>query len=479
MQLQPAAEGNNISKRTTSSLVLLQWFTMMVQHLPSHHSLDLNNNFGAPANDAESDEENRSDSELFTLVNAYDWPAVLARVTTHPSEAKLIGGAAGRMPLHMACEHDAPAVVVQSLLKAYPEASVCIGSSNMTPLHITCSSQEASVHVIRVLLELGVQGQCALQDLDGDTPLHTACRCGANLDVLEVLLQAYPQAVHERDLEGLTPLLRMWVRCFVMLGSDAIESVRGPADLVGELGDAWKKTDLLLCAAHYGSVDHRPAHHTFSLHAAAAVDCPRPIVRIAATVYADQLMLQDEQGRTPLMLAAEAPIYKVRDLSDDGYTFEDVIDGDDAAAIVTGAEGSDDAATDAQPSVLEILLQACQGEATSAACVTDHSGRLPLHVALQTGKKWNQGVLSLVEAFPESLGSAIEGPIPKDAIKLRSPDTGLYPFMLASVRENGDLTTSYEILRHSPSVMVNLVKGIHSRRTSLDVDLDMNKGSIN
>ncbi|GKY99362.1 hypothetical protein MPSEU_000891000 [Mayamaea pseudoterrestris] len=445
-----------------------------------------NHNSSGTTTDSETDDETvhrRSsepsgvDSLLYSLVQAYDWPGVLARVTSHPLEASLVGGTQGRTPLHMACEHDAPAVVIQSLLKAHPDASIKTGSSNMTPLHITCSSSDASVHVIRVLLELGSTGQCGLQDLDGDTPLHTACRCGASLDVLEVLVQAYPGAVHQRDYEGLTPLLRLWVRYFVILGNDVIEGVRGPADLVGELGDAWKKTDLLLHAAHFGSLERRYSNasassngNSFSLHAAASVDCPRPIVKIAATVYPEQLLQRDEKGRTPLMCAAQAPIYKVQDLSDDGYSLEDVIHGDNASG-----DDNEDITSDAQqPSIIELLLQACQGEATSAACITDENGRLPLHVALQTGKKWSQGVQALVEAFPDSLGSPMRG-----------NDTtynGMYPFMLAAQRENADSTTAYEILRHSPAVMASRLlhrcSDVAMAKTPLDV-LDMDKGNIN
>lgn len=419
--------------------------------------------------DSETDEEkNHEDSVLMSLVHAYDWAAVLARVTAHPSEAKLVG-AEGRTPLHMACEHDAPAVVIQSLLKAYPDASVQIGSSNMTPLHITCSSQDASVNVIRVLLELGNNAQCSLRDVDGDTPLHTACRCGASLDVLEVLIQANPQAVHQRDLEGLTPLLRLWVRYFVILGNDVIEGVRDQADLVGELGDAWKKTDLLLHAAHYGSLERREASSTFSLHAAAAVDCPRAVVNIAATVYPDQLLQQDDKGRTPLMLAAQAPIYKVRDLSDDGYSLEDIIHGDNVAG-----DSIDDTSNDSQPSVIELLLQSCQMESTSAACLTDGCGRLPLHVALLSGKRWNQGVMPLVESFPDALGSPVKG---NDSTTCK----GLYPFMIAAVGDRGDLTSSYELLRHSPTVMANIIlKNRKKKRLpqNSDVDIDMEKGNI-
>ena len=127
------------------------------------------------------------------------------------TEARAVG-VQGRKPLHVACDHDAPAVVVHALLKAHPEGSTMVGTSNMNPLHITCSSQHASVHVVRVLLEGGHTLQTSMRDVDGDTPLHAACRCGAPIEVLDVLLRANPAAVNERDYEGLTPLLRLWVR---------------------------------------------------------------------------------------------------------------------------------------------------------------------------------------------------------------------------------------------------------------------------
>ena len=76
------------------------------------------------------------------------------------------------------------------------------------------------------------------------------------------------------------------------------------------------------------------AQFSSCLHAAAAVDCPRPIVRIAAALYSNQLSDRDDHGRTPLMLAAAAPIYKHRDLGDSG--FADILHGEDEAAPDVG-----------------------------------------------------------------------------------------------------------------------------------------------
>jgi len=122
--------------------------------------------------------------------------------------------------------------------------------------------------------------------------------------------------VNERDDEGLTPLLRLWVRYFVILGDNFIDKVQGPQDLIGDLGDAWRKTELLLRCAYVGSVSSvSSSPRVFRMmHAAAAIDCPRLVVRLATIIHKEQLSERDENGRTPLLVAAITPIYNVRDL---------------------------------------------------------------------------------------------------------------------------------------------------------------------
>jgi len=386
--------------------------------------------------EAEEEEAPDDDSVLLSLVQSYDWARVLTRINSHPAECR-ITGMQGRTPLHVACDQDAPAVVIQALLKAYPEASTLTGTSNMNPLHITCSSQHASVHVVRVLLESGRFEQFSMRDVDGDTPLHAACRCGAPIEVIEVLLRANPSCVNIRDYEGLTPLLRLWVRYFVILGDDAISAVNSAADLSGELLEAWNKTELLLKCAHHGSLENRKIFRT--VHAAAAVDCPRPIVRIAAKVYPHQLDERDEEGRTPLMIAAAAVIFKVRDLSDEGYTLEDVIHGDGENTEID-LSAHDQENTGQHPSVIEILLQANMHGASQGACLPDPSGRLPLHIALETGKRLDQGIRVLLEAFPES-------------VTVADRSSRLFPFMVAATGEKGDLSSTFELLRLNPTLL--------------------------
>jgi hypothetical protein len=241
-----------------------------------------------------------------------------------------------------------------------------------------------------------------MTDIDHDTPLHSACRAGASLDVLRLLMLVYPEAVNQRDYEGLTPVLRLWVREYVLLGGEAIRNVKGPEDLVGELGEAWKKTMLLLYCSYMGSL--KPLEGVPStdqkvfrpLHAVAAIDCPRRVVKIATAVYRDQLLVRDENGMTPLLIAAQAPVYKFRDISADGADLEEMLEdhlyaeGDDA----TMALDTDGETTTCLPSVIDILMEA----EPSASKIADPSGKLPLQYALESGKKRSEGVKALTDA---------------------------------------------------------------------------------
>lgn len=533
--------------------------------------------------------DTNSDSDLLTLVYSYDWPAALTRLTFHQNEAMSIG-MQRRTPLHIACDLDAPTPMIQALIRAYPNAATMIGTSSMNPMHITVSSQHASVEIVRVLLDgcLDPKLMTSMKDLDGDTPLHTACRCGAPIDVLETLLRANPGVVHERDFEGLTPLLRLWVRYFVILGERVINNVSDLTDIRGDLAEAWYKTELLLRASYCGCVDEvcfmdvvhdtkkigssqvkactseecgksssieetngkskcltdnfpypqaregsdhayetsvtslpyslniheedcklplmsdsiaatttmtgvsdilrkteisgieqmdilerrgSDASHVssdlgtlmdywrmpFLVHAAAATDCPRAVLKIATILYPEQLENYDDSGRTPLMIAATAPVYKEHDLSDEGYCLDDFIHNEEenekgnvAGDVYVDLDDIDDGFEPNQPSVIQVLLDAGADATRGNPHIAD--GRIPINLAILSGKRWREGIQKLKRGYPDSLVRVDKA-------------TGLYPFMLAAAVGVGsfqkdvvkgrkaDLFTIFSLLRSRPEAI--------------------------
>ena len=397
------------------------------------------------SNDLSSAGEDDWHTQLQALIEAYDWVGVMERIYTNPEEVA-VRGYQDRRALHIACEHDAPAVVVQALIAVYPEATSIVGTSNMNPLHITCSSSKALLDVVQVLLEGGSGVETSMQDVDGDTPLHTACRCGAPVDVLELLLRWNSNVVHLRDYEGLTPLLRLWVRYYVILGSEAIEAVSAPEQVNGILSEAWNKTQLLLKTAYHGLVDLPPGIAFYPVHAAAAVDCPRAVLRIAILLYPEQVELKDNEGNTPLSVAINAPIYKVYDLSEDGYDMDRMYEYSDDEPEQD--KNNNEAFQSQQevtnvvncPSVIEVILE----KNSHLAKITNNEGRLPLCQAILKGKSWKDGLKAIRDAYP-------------DALSLQDNTTRLFPFMLAAASDvmnpnDNCIDTIYRLLKANPEL---------------------------
>ena len=70
----------------------------------------------------------------------------------------------------------------------------------------------------------------------------------------------------------------------------------------------------------------------------------------------------------------------------------------------------------------------------------DRNNRLPLHnVLLDRDWTWREGICSIVASY-------------KEGISMKDGKTGLYPFLLASVRKY-DLDTGYHLLRRAPYLL--------------------------
>ena len=132
-----------------------------------------------------------------------------------------------RLPIHLACDKNAPYSILRTLLEADPgKRSIAVPDKwGDLPLHTACSRHrtevvrllvdadvsrgtlharadngslpihaavryQAPADVVALLLE-GEGGRSTLLELGsyGQLPLHTACRCGAHPDVVNLLLE--------------------------------------------------------------------------------------------------------------------------------------------------------------------------------------------------------------------------------------------------------------------------------------------------
>ena len=161
---------------------------------------------------------------------------------------------------------------------------------------------------------------------------------------------------------------------------------------------------------------------------------------MATILYPKQLEELDEMGMTPLLIAAKSPIFKVRDLSDEGFMLEDRIYGDSDSESDNDMDDGE-RGDSGQPSVLDILVNANPRAAKIASSMGSFAGRLPLHVAVASGKPWNEGIKTILNAYPE-------------AISRVDPKTNLYPFLQAAAVDRPDCGIILELLKKDPSLAV-------------------------
>ena len=161
---------------------------------------------------------------LHEALSYKDW----ARAQTIVEERLAGAGAAGadelfegKLPIHLACEHGAPAALLGRLIEANPR---CVGAPveacGRFPLHFAVGEgAECPARSVALLLE-AVEGSvepgamffCNTPDAAGRTPLHLAVRAGragallCGADVFELLLARAPAAARLADGKGCLPL---------------------------------------------------------------------------------------------------------------------------------------------------------------------------------------------------------------------------------------------------------------------------------
>jgi len=312
-----------------------------------------------------------------------------------------------------------------SLCFAYANAINQVDSMSMTPLHCACSTSQPSENLVKILLCHRVT-DLLVQDVDGDTPLHAACRVGANTSLLEVLVNACPHALFKRDKEKLTPSDRLWMR-FVVLRRESKKLEHVPMGFVErEFIYAWETLVIFMRAiARLGNELEFNLVQTLILN-----DCPQELLDIALTLHPEQALMCDSLGQNSLDVAISHPVHK----------------------LVEWETESDDAYENCKSSFIGLLLEHDRDgslyKSSRESCRSPN--KRPLHKAIRHGKSWEDGVSALVKVDP-------------NAVLKRDNETGLFPFMMAACHNKTDLTTTFELLRFAPE-QIFVFSGTQTKR---------------
>jgi ankyrin repeat protein len=128
-----------------------------------------------------------------------------ALATTH---ACAIFDIKDRTPLMVAVQNSkATSKVTKALIKACPQAAKQANERGQLPLHLAVHSRKAKESVVKALLMAYPEGAHDVTH-GGNTPLHEACKHGAPVDVIEVLVAQCPDALKHKNDKGKLPIDR-------------------------------------------------------------------------------------------------------------------------------------------------------------------------------------------------------------------------------------------------------------------------------
>lgn len=148
------------------------------------------------------------------------------------------------LPLHQACENQAPSELIRALLDIHPPSVLMKDSAGDLPLHLACR-ERASFKTICLLVETDPDA-AKVVDEEGRLPLHLACRQGAGHDIVNVLLEYHFRAARTQDAYQLLPL--HWA-CAQNANPDVIESLLRANPEAVEVKDQWGRSPSSLAVA--------------------------------------------------------------------------------------------------------------------------------------------------------------------------------------------------------------------------------------
>lgn len=405
---------------------------------------------------------------------------VVAAICQLAPETITVADRRGRWPLHHACRLPPDAEqdkILLLLLAAHPASVLARDEGGRTPLHYLLwyhAKQRSPAMVGHFCMRLPKTKFYALRQVaDGNTrhplpdiprpseagkvtasaaivpdarhgclPLHYAVMEGASLEVIQVLLKAYPLSKHVCDRYGRTPLHWYLGAAYLQesvlhVSGEAMDPAADPwweqplsvpiiklllSSRVARTADALGRSPLhwaahfWACHYHYGSTNKdAPTHHVL----------PLPAVKLLLDHHIGQLTCRDVLSMTPLMVLF------------------------DSTARLQEQEHS--LAAPVQPfrppmACVELLLE-YRDQPGKVAEVEDAQGRLPLHAALEVAA--GPGVVAaLIAAHPAALlHTTSEDRVPLAAGFGRA---FIAPLHTAAVLEL--VLASYDLSRHGSTV---------------------------
>eukprot|EP00565_Helicotheca_tamesis_P003312 CAMPEP_0185727806 /NCGR_PEP_ID=MMETSP1171-20130828/3393_1 /TAXON_ID=374046 /ORGANISM="Helicotheca tamensis, Strain CCMP826" /LENGTH=387 /DNA_ID=CAMNT_0028396441 /DNA_START=94 /DNA_END=1257 /DNA_ORIENTATION=+ len=355
------------------------------------------------------------ENELLTSIRSgWQWASVERLCRTKPEHASLEDrDMMGNTSLHLACRMKPPLSAIVGLIQAEPRAVSSKNESGCTPLHLA-SFHQASSEVISRLLKADSEVVATLSNVER-TPIHYACmsKSGLSLDSFRLLVDAATNSIlASKDASGQDPLCLLFDAHKRMISRAAsISDLTDP--IVGYQGDFWEKVLMLTgplrssnlsryvgFEMEIGSLAHTLLHHK---------NCPPELVYFAMVMHPCESEGQDIDGNLPLHVVCHQSHEK------------------------------DKEANKAWQNIVGLLLQ----QYPKSASISNKAGKLPLELAMESGRKWAGEIEPIFHAHPVAI-------VRQEAINFTYFPRVMY--LASTNREARGFNAMFEILRGKPDL---------------------------
>ncbi len=381
----------------------------------------------------------------------------------------------GGVPLHVAASHRCSASVIKvlvssTLTKTSPTLSLT--KRGRTPLHYaSLSFRGLSIEAFKILLEatiaacISVEEESRKIDEDEDFELEST--------------EEQINAITLEDHFGQTPLSLLFkryrerVRCVIRMLDQrrtSLSSAAAATAVNDELGGLWLKARLIVCllaekrreghfsflgsyeesnaseaaialeAARWASQRHqnvseeeeeeeefdemKTGRKFLLVHSSVSLTgfgCPIEMIRLAISVYPNQVREMDEDGNLPLHIAAIASSF----LPD--CTSSSVCCSDEDS-FISNLSNLSHLSSNKHPPFDRVIRMLLRSYKAAARIPNGQNGRLPLILAIDAKQRtMDDGLRALIEAYPA-------------ALETKNFDQRLYPYILATVGKAKHLT---------------------------------------
>jgi ankyrin repeat protein len=340
-------------------------------------------------------------TELYKKIEGKDWDGAMARLETHPLEAKTwISRRESAdthkirwrlLPIHATCIFRSPLALMEALIKANRDGPQMKDDQGMLPVHLACRNG-ASKGVVLTLLNAFPES-IAVKDRKGRIPLSfVEASTSQNKEAVIVAMKRFQQGhkisrsvsliptdnINEVDYEHRTVLFRM------ILKKDWSGAIARANSFPDEAA-TW-----IVTKGFNGNLRFLP------LHKACVLQPPESIIEALVAAYIDGTQCKDQDGWLPIHCAC---FYGASDRAINTLL----------VAHPKGAQSKDDEGRlplhyaclkSAPHAVIDVLLSSF----TKGAMSKDDEGRLPIHHACSKGA--SEGVIeALLKASPKGAQS--------------------------------------------------------------------------